>query len=170
MEVKDFERYLELVKLKEEYINTWRETKSDEDYDNVSKTNEELSNLKNNLLKFVFGNQSSIETVVDKLKFRLNRFNEYAGSDENRAFNEIKMVKEILNLLEMYDWKLMYSNYGTTDNEGNWIKQVSVWEQNGEGLIRNHKVWNVVDAINTTKDSGRIIGKAMGSISENINK
>jgi len=165
MEVKDFERYLELVNTKEEYMNIWRETKSDEDYDNVSKTSKELSNLKNNLLKFVFKNQSSIETVVDKLKFRLNRFNEYAGSDENRAFNEIKMVKEILNLLEMYDWKLIHSEYHTGE-----VKQVAVWEQNGEGLIRNHKVWNVINAINTTKDSGRIIGKAMGSISENINK
>ena len=165
MEVKDFERYLELVRMNEEYVNIWRETKSDEDYDNVSKTSEELSNFKNNLLKFVFGNQSSIETVIDKLKFRLNRFNEYAGSDENRAFNEIKMVKEILNLLEMYDWKLIHSEYHTGE-----VKQVAVWEQNGEGLIRNHKVWNVINAINTTKDSGRIIGKAMGSISENINK
>jgi len=167
MELKDFERYLELVKINEEYINIWRETRSDENYenyDNVSKTREELSNFKNNLLKFVFGNQSSIETVIDKLKFRLNRFNEYAGSDENRAFNEIKMVKEILNLLEMYDWKLMHSEYYTGE-----VKQVAIWEQNGEGLIRRHKVWNVVDAINTTKDSGRIIGKAMGSISENIN-
>ena len=174
MEVKDFERYLELVKLKEEYINTWRETKSDEDYDNVSKTNEELSNLKNNLLKFVFGNQSSIETVVDKLKFRLNRFNEYAGSDENRAFNEIKMVKEILNLLEMYDWKLMYSNYSTTDDEGSWIRQVAVWEQNGEGLIRKHKVWNVVEALdsvtNKTKDAGREIGESLKSVSDKITK
>jgi len=170
MELKDFERYLELVKIKEEYMNIWRETKSDEDYDNVSKTSKELSNFKNNLLKFIFGNQSSIETIVDKLKFRLDRFREYTGSDENKAFNEIKMVKEILHLIEMYDWKLMYSNYSTTDNEGNWIKQVAVWEQNGEGLIRKHKVWDVVDAINTTKDSERIIGKAMGSISENINK
>ena len=122
MEVKDFERYLELVNTKEEYMNIWRETKSDEDYDNVSKTSKELSNLKNNLLKFVFKNQSSIETVVDKLKFRLNRFNEYAGSDENRAFNEIKMVKEILNLLEMYDWKLIHSEYHTGE-----VKQVAVW-------------------------------------------
>jgi len=165
MEVKDFERYLELVRMNEEYVNIWRETKSDEDYDNVSKTSEELSNFKNNLLKFVFGNQSSIETVVDKLKFRLDRFREYASSDENKSFNEIKMVKEILNLLEMYDWKLMYSEHHTGE-----VKQVAVWEQNGEGLIRKHKVWNVVDAINTTKDSGRIIGKAIGSISENINK
>jgi len=165
MELKDFERYLELVKIEEEYTNTWRETKSDEDYDNVSKTMEELMDLKNNLLKFVFENQSSVETVVDKLKFRLGRFREYPSSDENKAFNEIKMVKEILNLLEMYDWKLMYSEHHTGE-----VKQVAVWEQNGEGLIRKHKVWNVVDAINTTKDSGRIIGKAIGSISENINK
>ena len=165
MELKDFERYLELVKIEEEYTNTWRESKSDEDYDNVSKTMEELMGLKNNLLKFVFENQSSVETVVDKLKFRLGRFREYPSSDENKAFNEIKMVKEILNLLEMYDWKLMYSEHHTGE-----VKQVAVWEQNGEGLIRKHKVWNVVDAINTTKDSGRIIGKAIGSISENINK
>ena len=165
MEIKDFERYLELVKINEEYINIWRETRSDENYDNVSKTNNELSNFKNNLLKFVFKNQSSVATIVDKLKFRLDYFREYPSSDENKSFNEIKMVKEILNLLEMYDWKLMYSEYHTGE-----VKQIAIWEQNGEGLIRKHKIWNVVDAINTTKDSGRIIGKAMGSISENINK
>jgi len=174
MEVKDFERYLELVKINEEYINIWRETRSDENYDNVSKTNNELRDFKNNLLKFVFKNQSSVATIVDKLKFRLDYFREYPSSDENKSFNEIKMVKEILNLLEMYDWKLMYSNYGTTDNEGNWIKQVSVWEQNGEGLVRKHKVWNVVDALDVvgkqTKDTGRKVSETLKGVSEDLNK
>ena len=169
MEVKDFERYLELVKINEEYINTWRETKSDENYDNVSKTNNELRDLKNNLLKFVFKNQSSVGTVVDKLKFRLDHFREYPSSDENKAFNEIKMVKEILNLLEMYYWKLMYSEYYTGE-----VKQIAIWEQNGEGLIRKHKIWNVIDALdsvtNKTKDSGREIGKSLKSVSDKITK
>lgn len=174
MELKDFERYLELVKIEEELRNKWKETRSDEDYDNIYKTNKELRDLKNNILKFIFESQSSIETIVDKLKMRLDHFREYANSDENKAFNEIKMVKEILNLIEMYDWKLMYSNYGTTDNEGNFIKQVAVWEQNGEGLIRKHKVWNVVDVVDNvgkqTKDTGRKISETLKSVSEDLNK
>jgi len=165
MEVKDFERYLELVRTKKELEDIFYKSKNDENWNNLHNVNTELYNLKSNLIKFIFENQSSIETIVDKLKLRLNSFREYSGSDENKAFNEIKMIKEILNLLEMYDWKVMHSTYHTGD-----VKQVAIWEQNGEGLIRKHKVWNVVDAINTTKDSGRIIGKAMGSISENINK
>jgi len=174
MEIKDFERYLELVKIKEEYGNAYSESKNEDDFQLYLKVGSELSKLKDNILKFIFENQSNMETTVDKLKLTLNKIglSEYgygSYSDPNKSFNEIKMVKEILNLLEMYDWKLMYSNYSTTDDEGSWIRQVAVWEQNGEGLIRKHKVWNVVDAINTTKDSGRIIGKAMGSISENIN-
>ena len=169
MEVKDFERYLELVKINEEYINIWREIRSDENYDNVSKTNNELRDLKNNLLKFVFKNQSSVETVVDKLKFRLDHFREYPSSDENKAFNEIKMVKEILNLLEMYDWKIMHSEYCTGE-----VKQVAIWEQNGEGLIRKHKVWNVVDALDVvgkqTKDTGRKVSETLKGVSEDLNK
>jgi len=175
MEVKDFERYLELVKMDKECGNTYSESKNEDDFQLYLKVGNELEELKGSLLKFIFGNQSNMETTVDKLKFTLDNIglSKYGYShisDPSKTFNEIKMVKEILNLLEMYDWKLMYSNYSTTDNEGNWIKQVAVWEQNGDGMIRKHKIWNVVDAINTTKDSGRIIGKAMGSISENINK
>jgi len=177
MEIKDFERYLELVKIKEEYGNAYSESKNEDDFQLYLKVGSELSKLKDNILKFIFENQSNMETTVDKLKLTLNKIglSEYgygSYSDPNKSFNEIKMVKEILNLLEMYDWKLMYSNYGTTDNEGNWIKQVAVWEQNGEGLIRKHKVWNVVEALDavgkSTKDTGKEIYEALMSLPDKI--
>ena len=171
MEVKDFERYLELVKMDKEWYSNPRsgdKKVDDENFEVHMKNDDEIRKLKRKLINLIFENQSSVETIVDKLKLRLNRFSEYANSDENKAFNEIKMVKEILHLIEMYDWKLMHSNYGTTDNEGNLIRQVAVWEQNGEGLIRKHKVWNVVEALdsvtNKTKDAGKEIYEAIMSL------
>lgn len=174
MEVKDFERYLELVKIKEEYGNAYSKTKNEDDFQLYLKAGSELSKIKDNILKFVFENQSNMETTVDKLKLTLSKtgLSEYgygSYSDPSKTFNEIKMVKEILNLLDMYDWKTMHSTYHTGD-----VKQVAIWEQNGDGLIRNHKVWNVVDvqdvATKMTKEAGSIIGESLKSVSENLNK
>jgi len=106
------------------------------------------------MVKLLFKNQSSIETVVDKLKNTLDGFGytDYSSSDPNKTLNEIKTLREILNLIDTYDWKPMHSEYTTNENIDSGcanvikyrsIKQVAVWEQNGEGQIRNHKVWNV---------------------------
>ena len=54
MEVKDFERYLELVKIKEEYGNTYSESKNENDFQLYLKVGSELSKLKDNILKFIF--------------------------------------------------------------------------------------------------------------------
>lgn len=62
----------------------------------------------------------------------------------------LKDVVKLRNEELSNDYKLIYSEYRTEvsgDNQGNvnYQKQVAVWEQNGDGLIRNHKVWNVQD-------------------------
>ena len=61
--------------------------------------------------------------------------------------NLTKALAENIKLIEEYDWKLMYSEYTTTttDANGDTKKQISIWEQNSDGEIRNHKFWNVED-------------------------
>lgn len=61
---------------------------------------------------------------------------------------------DIINELSKDDFKLMHSEYET-----NGKKQVSVWEQNDNGEVRKHKVWdvklaqNISDFSNCFKDS-----------------
>ena len=57
--------------------------------------------------------------------------------------NLINALGNMMKLIEEYDWQLHYSQYGTTNNKGEEIRQVAVWEQNGDGDIKNHKVWDV---------------------------
>lgn len=78
--------------------------------------------------------------------------------------NLINAYSEILKLIDRYDWQLMHSEYYT---EGK--KQVAVWEQNGEGSIRNHKVWDVVsDTINI---QGTVTAKdVIGQLKSTLNK
>ena len=57
--------------------------------------------------------------------------------------NLTRALAENIRLIEEYDWQLMYSEYSTTTRDAK--KQVAIWEQNSDGEIRNHKVWNVVD-------------------------
>jgi len=52
--------------------------------------------------------------------------------------NLINALSEILRLIERYDWTRMYSEYRTDG-----VKQVSVWLQNGDGIIKDHKIWEI---------------------------
>lgn len=62
----------------------------------------------------------------------------------------LRLLKDTLNLIKEYDWKLMYSEYEARQNPNeDFHKEVTVWEQNSEGNIRNHKVWKVYKKDNT---------------------
>lgn len=50
----------------------------------------------------------------------------------------LRLLKDTLSLIKEYDWHLEYSEYKADGR-----KQVSVWEQNHCGDIKNHKVWNI---------------------------
>ena len=56
----------------------------------------------------------------------------------------LRLLKDTLSLIKEYDWKLMYSEYKTLQipNE-DCHKEIAIWEQNSEGNIRNHIVWEV---------------------------
>lgn len=56
----------------------------------------------------------------------------------------ITAYSSIVELVKTFDWKLMYSEYSyEVDSSGTIQKQVAIWEQNGDGLIRNYKKWNI---------------------------
>ena len=82
----------------------------------------------------------------------------------NLYISTLKSLRETLDLINKYDWKLMYSEYGLTQDQ----QQVSVWEQNHDNQIRNHKVWNAVEVLDIatkiTKETGNIIGGALKNI------
>lgn len=56
--------------------------------------------------------------------------------------NLINILRNLADLINDYGWKFMYSEY-TTTIEDKEVKQVAIWEQNSDGLIRNYKKWNV---------------------------
>ena len=76
------------------------------------------------------------------------------SNDMNLYISTLKSLRETLDLISKYDWKLMYSEYeilvSNKDSDrgklGNEVKQVSVWEQNHDNQIKNHKIWNVVES------------------------
>lgn len=65
---------------------------------------------------------------------KLQEKNDYRG-----AIDIMRLLKDTLALIKEYDWHFEYSKYKTDGK-----KQISVWEQNHCGDIKNHKVWNVV--------------------------
>ena len=74
------------------------------------------------------------------------------SSIKGDAFSNYKMfinnLKDTVELKQSLDWKLMYSEYSTQVDSNTLQKQIAIWEQNGDGNIRNHKVWNVEEICN----------------------
>lgn len=66
--------------------------------------------------------------------------------------NLINGYRETIKLIQELDWRKLHSEYATKDSEGNWVGQVSIWEQNGDGNIRNHKVYILKDVPEKSKE------------------
>lgn len=110
-------------------------------YDGIVKNlKEEAKQLNENLTKIRTG----------KLKSRDDNMNYYIST--------LKSLRETLDLISKYDWKLHYSEY-----ENNGEKQVAVWEQDHSNNIRNHKFWTVEDL---KKVSEEIINNTIKRISK----
>jgi len=132
MTVKEFERYLELKEIKEA-CSIERENKPFE-------YQEEFNELYSLLYNLIFAhNKNNKENTITTLKSSLSKYS-YLSYKPEEALNQVKIMKEILYLIDTYDWKLMYSVYNTGDSLD---RQIAVWEQNGDGQIRNHKTWNL---------------------------
>lgn len=122
------------------------------------------------------------EEIVRNLKKEAQKLNKKITkasneNDMNLYIASIKSLRDTLDLISKYDWRLMFSEYDTLLSEkdsnrgkvGNEIKQIAIWEQNHDNQIRNHKIWNVTKAIDivvkTTAEVGNNIGDALKSVS-----
>lgn len=98
--------------------------------------------------------------IVEDLKEDANRIakvlsqaSEFHSSiDFNRYPAAIKSLKETLTLIRDYDWHELHSVYTTgADNH----REIALWEQNGQGEIRDKKRFIVLDEENYQNYQGR---------------
>lgn len=92
---------------------------------------EEKKNIFEETVKTLKNDALSLQQKLTVLQEK----NDFRGS-----IDVMRLLKDTLSLIKEYDWQTMYSEYRTDGK-----KQVSVWEQNHCGEIRNHKVWDVSD-------------------------
>lgn len=104
MTVKEFERYLELNKLQKEHQETRQALGKYEKF--ISQ--DELDDLERKLRNFVFQDKDALDNTILKMKLTLNNLGSiYRGygsySDPGEALNEIKAVREIINIIDMLE-------------------------------------------------------------------
>lgn len=103
--------------------------------------------------------KSFYDEIVENLKIEAKHLNErFTKTRNNGDFNSCisisRLLKDVLALISQYDWQLKYSKYIIKDDNGNDVKQISIWEQNHDHQIRNHKIWNIIgDGIPNNSDS-----------------
>ena len=118
MEVKEFERYLELRNLKESpdwgklenaYYQTMMIRADKGDRYEPFPLQGELYVLSNKLKNFIFEDQTAIENTILKMKITLNKLGSNSGygsyNDSGKTLNDIKVVREILSILDMLENK-----------------------------------------------------------------
>lgn len=149
--------YMKIINSLSQYRNlTWKD--SILEYETTKKDDNFYDSIVNNLKK-----------EADKLSGRLNKLSE-SQNISNDYIATIKSLKETLDLINKYDWRLMYSEYKSIEN-GKEVPQVSIWEQNHDNQIRNQKVWNVLNDMTViTKECGITIGNAFKNIENIANK
>lgn len=101
------------------------------------------------LLKKQFAEETNFyDSIVKNLKNEAIKLNERLTKlrDNQNVNNDyiatLKSLRETLDLISRYDWELKFSEYQVKDDNDNFINQVSIWEQNHDNQIRNHKYWN----------------------------
>jgi superfamily II helicase len=121
----DLSNYMRMINSMPQYRDlTWKDSQ-------LEMNKKEQEDFYGNIVKL-------LKEEAYKLKINLEVFGK--NSEMNLYISTLKSLRETLDLIAKYDWQLKYSKY-TTDDE---VQQVSIWEQNHEGQIRNHKVWNVI--------------------------
>ena len=89
--------------------------------------------------------EETVKTLTNDAMSLQQKFHKLQESGDIRASIDcLRLLKDTLSLIKEYDWHLEYSEYETDGH-----KEVSVWEQNHAGEIRNHMVWNVTDKKNS---------------------
>lgn len=88
--------------------------------------------MKEDLIKFL---EYDCKKLQRKMEIALE------SSDIGTYKNLMRALSDASDLIRKNEWKLKFSEYETDGH-----KEVSVWEQNYDGEIRNHKKWNVLDS------------------------
>ena len=89
----------------------------------------------------------TLKTEAIELNRKLEKIRKGCTDDKgmNLYISTLKSLRETLNLIKEYDWQSLSSKYRTKNEDGEWINCVSIWEQNSQNDIRNHKVFHVCD-------------------------
>ena len=89
----------------------------------------------------------TVDTLIKDAKALTERYNKYVSAEadpDNCAFRNkmtidtLRLLKDTLSLIKEYDWHLEYSEYETDGHN-----EITVWEQNHSGEIRNYKKWTI---------------------------
>jgi hypothetical protein len=92
---------------------------------------------------------SFYDSIVKNLKEEAKKINQKLitinknNGDFNNYISLLKSLRETLDLINKYDWQLMYSEYDVINDNNSKQHQVSVWYQNHDNQIKDHKFWNV---------------------------
>lgn len=120
-------------------------------YKNIPITIDE--NLKYKTCKLLYENNNNFyNDIVENLKKEARALNNKLEVIRNRTDREdfntyisvLKSLRETLNLINEYDWKLMYSEYEVINDDNTKQKQVSIWYANHDKQIKDHKYWNII--------------------------
>lgn len=100
----------------------------------------------NNEKKNVF--EETVRTLTEDAVSLQKKFHKSQENNDIRtSIDCLRLLKDTLSLIKEYDWELKYSEYQIDGH-----KEVSVWEQNHSGEIRNHKTWTVNDTTTITEN------------------
>lgn len=124
--VRSISEYMKIISL-----NYSNKTFKDSEFEIQNDVNSDIS-FNENIVDFLKQEERSLRKKASKM-LRIEDFPMYTKI--------INSYEKVVELIKDYDWQLKYSEYRLGNENGQ--KQVSVWEQNGDGQIKNHKIWNV---------------------------
>lgn len=85
--------------------------------------------------------EETVSMLIEDVKSLQKKFTILQEKNDFRgSLDVMRLLKDTLYLIKEYDWSLKYSEYSDGKK-----RQVSIWEQNHSGEIRNHKIWNISD-------------------------
>ncbi len=127
----DLGKYMSYISSLPQYSKLeWKDSILEEDLNN-----KEESNFYDSIVK-------NLKQEAEKLNERLSKLRE-KNQDMNGYIATLKSLRETLDLISRYDWQFRHSEYKTTGENGELIKQIAIWEQNSDNQIKNQKVWDV---------------------------
>lgn len=92
--------------------------------------------------------EETVEILIKDAKKLQAKFSKCQENNDFRsALDTMRLLKDILSLIKEYDWELKYSEYETDGH-----KEVSIWEQNHSGDIKNIKRYKVSESKNVWID------------------